>query len=139
VGGQTRDEVWRLDQNDEDTSEAWRKKVSDTRARWPLWRVGGLLVDAPHHYMIWKSSERTTPPLPMDQGEQCPGWIAHNGSAGLRVTWTAIHEAAPAGFTVDGERGLMWIWLYPPAARPARVTGETFHTGRFRIDFFQSL
>ncbi|MBM3264029.1 MAG: hypothetical protein FJY97_11475 [candidate division Zixibacteria bacterium] len=134
VGGERRNETWRLDQNDEDDSETWKHKVSDTRARWPLWRIGGLTVDAPHHYLVWKANATTTAALPMDQGTRCPGWIEYaNRTAGIRVTWPDIHRHAPAGFTMDGETGTLTIWLHPPSIRPLRCEGEIVRTGAWRL------
>lgn len=126
VGGETREEIWRLDQNDEDDSEEWQRRVSDKKARWPLWRIGGLLVDAPHHYRIWKANATTTPALTMDEGNTCPGWVEYATSAySLRVHWQNIHRQPPAGMTIDSEHGLLWLWLHPPAASPRRISGTT--------------
>ena len=134
AGGAHRDETWRLDQNDEDTSEEWQRRVSDKKARWPLWRIGGLLVDAPHHYLIWKSNATTTPALPMDEGQNCPGWIRYATSTyTLQVQWHDIDQQAPAGMTIDGERGLLWLWLHPPAVRPRFIAGPATLSGRMTM------
>lgn len=136
VGGETRDEVWRLDQNDEDTSEEWQRRVSDKRARWPLWRIGGLLADAPHHYLIWKSSDVTTPSLPMDQGTVCPGWVSYADQRwGIRLSWTDIQRHTPAGITVDSVMGIIWIWLHPPAVRPVKIRGTVTRSAQLAMDF----
>ena len=123
VGGEHREETWRLDQNDEDDSEEWQRRVSDTKARWPWWRIGGLLVDAPHHYLIWKSNATTTPALSMDEGQTCPGWISYTTSSyALHIQWHDMHQQAPAGMTIDSEHGLLWLWLHPPAVRPRFIS-----------------
>jgi hypothetical protein len=134
VGGAHREETWRLNQNDEDDSEEWLRKVSDTKARWPWWRIGGLLVDASHHYLIWKSNTMTTPALPMDEGPICPGWIRYTTpSYTLGVQWHDIHQQAPAGMTIDGERGLLWLWLHPPAVRPRFISDPVTLSARLTM------
>ena len=139
VGGATRNETWRLDQNDEDTSEHWQSRVSDTKARWPLWRIGGLLVDAPNHYLIWKANGPTTSSLPMDHGSRCPGWIAYaNRSTGLRLSWPEMHDHSPAGLTVNGETGMLHLWLHPPAIRPFRSVGILVRTAQFTLELQHS-
>lgn len=135
VGGATRDETWRLDQNDEDTSEDWQRRVSDTKARWPFWRIGGLLVDAPGHYLIWKASGPTTSSLPMDQGSRCPGWIAYaNRSVAIKLNWPDVHDHSPAGLTVNGETGTLHLWLHPPAIRPLRCMGTLTRSAQFTLE-----
>lgn len=135
VGGENRVESWRVDQNDEDTSEAWLQKVSDTKARWPRWRLGGLCVDAKDQYVIWKSNGIDTPALVMERGAESPGWISYSDTAfEITLCWSSIRDSYPAGFTVDGESGIMWVWLHPPSARPLRITEPLQRSAQLTMD-----
>ena len=108
--------------NPQHTTEAWRYDENHARRGWPRWRIGGLLADSEHHYLTWKACHTEAPILPMDEGAKCPGWLDYSEQDwGLTVFWSDIHEHAPAGIWMDGEDGVMTIYLHPPTALPIQL------------------
>jgi hypothetical protein len=121
------DEHWRRTTigggNPQHTTEAWRYDENGTRKGWPRWRLGGLLADAPGHYLTWKASNREAGVLPMDQGTTCPGWLDYSERQwGLTVFWPDIQTHAPAGIWMDAEKGVMTLYFLPPTAMPIVLT-----------------
>jgi len=63
--GTFRVERWRVDQTDEQIPD-WL--LSDSKSRWPIWRIGGISLGPGDSYRIWKANRADTSPLFCDEG-----------------------------------------------------------------------
>ena len=116
VGCPRRVERWRLDQNDE---YYWTWLISDNRARWPLWRFGGLLIEGPQRAVVWKAGGTNVKPLIMDEAPSTPGWLDFSGpDFGLTVLLDECASKPPKGIVAHGQERLVSVYLYPPQVRP---------------------
>jgi len=129
-GGQTRAELFRMDQND---LKRTHQNLSDNRAYWPYWDLGGLL-QLPGGYTLWKANHADTLAMPLEEGRQSAGWADFSSlSAGLTLRLADPARAAPYALTVDARAGWMALDLWPAAASPVSGASLGRRTVRYLI------
>jgi hypothetical protein len=114
-------DIWHLDQSFE---QYWGWLLSD-KMRWPLWRFGGLLIDSPTHYSIWKTNAADTSATVTYEGNKPPGWLDASDSNDWGVTAVLGGEAmanGPRAITFNGENGALSVGLHPSQVPPLAVT-----------------
>lgn len=109
-------DVWRLD----NTDEYYPSYLLSDLKRWPRWRLGGLLVDSPAHYAIWKSNRADTSPIVTYEGTRAPGWLdVSDADWGVTVVFGGdIMAQAPKGISFDAESGELRVSLHPSESAP---------------------
>jgi len=121
VPGEKRTEWWKLDYND-DRKPDWQ--TSDKRSRWPLWRVGGLLVDSKLHYRTWKTNMADTWPLTTDEGVNSPGFVVLQDSRkSVTVRIAKMREEAPKEIMIGMAPGLVTAHFWSPHVAPLDLRG----------------
>lgn len=116
VGGEQRAELWRMDQND---VKRLTQNLSDNRAYWPYWDLGGVLQRT-GGYELWKANHADTLPLLLETGRQSRAWADYSNLArGLTLVVRDAAQAAPWALTVDARAGRLTLALCPPS-EPAR-------------------
>lgn len=123
LGGERRAELFRMDQND---VKRLTQNLSDNRAYWPYWDLGGL-IQRPEGYELWKSNHADTLPLPLETGRQSRAWADFSSlAAGLTLVVRDAAQAAPWALLVDARAGRLSLALCPPSepARPGAALGK---------------
>ncbi|HUW57245.1 MAG TPA: hypothetical protein VMZ92_11480, partial [Planctomycetota bacterium] len=122
VGGGRLNDAWRVDQTDE---RIYTPTVSDYFSRWPLWKLGGVLQDAPTHYRIWKASDWDVAPMTTLEGNAAPGWVElNNRKHGIRIEMPDMAAKAPKEILVDAYAGTARVYFFPPHVPPIRLAGS---------------
>ena len=109
---------------DQSFEQYWGWLLSD-KMRWPLWRFGGLLIDSPTHYSIWKTNAADTSATVTYEGTKSPGWLDASDSNDWGVTAVLGGDAMANGhraITFNGENGALSVGLHPSQAPPLAVT-----------------
>jgi hypothetical protein len=133
-GGSRINDFWRVDQTDEHFPSYL---LSDSYARWPRWRLGGVLQTSPTHYHVWKASRADTSPVITDQGATAPGWIDVSCNEwGVTAKLLNPDRHIPWELFADGERGVLTIYLHPPHVAPAEPEPGTL-TWRAELHFHE--
>ncbi|MBI5832337.1 MAG: hypothetical protein HZB16_08540 [Armatimonadetes bacterium] len=115
LGGQTRAELFRMDQND---VRRTNQNLSDNRAYWPYWDLGGL-IQRPGGYSLWKANHADTLALPLEEGQQSAGWADFSSlRSGLTLRRLDADRAAPYALTIDARAGWLALDLWPAAEPP---------------------
>ncbi|MFQ5811273.1 MAG: hypothetical protein ACE5JM_16775, partial [Armatimonadota bacterium] len=131
-GGARINDFWRVDQTDEHFPSYL---LSDNYARWPRWRLGGVLQTSPTHYHVWKASRADTSPVITDQGATAPGWIDVSCNEwGVTARLLNPDRHTPWELFADGERGVLTIYLHPPHVPPAQASAGAM-TWRAELHF----
>ena len=115
-------DVWRLDSTD----EYYPSYLLSDVMRWPRWGLGGLLVDSPTHYAIWKSNRADTSPTVTYEGVRSPGWLdVSDADWGVTTVFSGdVMAQAPKAIVFDAESGDLKIALHPAEAAPLAVAGQ---------------
>jgi hypothetical protein len=129
-GGAQRDELFRMDMNDVPRR---KQNMSDSRAVWPYWDIGGVLQlpgPAGGSYTVWKANHADTPAYPVEMGTGAPGWAdfsSRDGGVTVRVCDSA--PAAPWAIVIDARAGVLSIQPQPasqPSAGASELGKRTF-------------
>jgi|GEM_PF-4853533 len=116
-GGEKRNDWWYLDQSKFDASfPEWL--VSDKKARWPIWGIGGVYQYSPLQYKVWKTNRLDTFPLNTDQGALAPGWLDILAGEEGELVWLENMKEAPKALTFNYIEKTVNILFHPAYALP---------------------
>jgi hypothetical protein len=128
LGGTKRDELFRMDMNDQHRRN---QLISSSRAFWPSWDLGGL-VQLPGSYEIWRANRADTMAYPIDAGRGAAGWADYSDpTAGITLAVPRPAEAAPFALTIDARQGLLTAAPLPKSQLPQSAKALGFCEFRF--------
>jgi len=134
-GGARRAELFRMDMNDE---RRRNQLISDNRAYWPYWDIGGV-VQLHDSYSIWRANHADTMAYPIEDGRGAPGWADYSELEwGLTVEVLEPQRAAPWAMHIDAREGVFSIVPRPPSQLPIAGRDCGKRTFQFALTFHES-
>ena len=128
-GGQNRDELFRVDQND--INRGGTQLISAPRGHQPYWDIGGLL-QLPRGYHLWKANHADTMAYPIEDGNGSPGWADYSElDWGVTGVVDEPNASAPWAIVIDARKGVFSFQVHPSSELPA--AGKDLGKRRFRF------